>query len=328
MDVGFSCFDELVAKDRDIPRGLDADPHLIALNLDDGDPDIWTDHDRLQRFPTENEHPDLPGIPVSAGEPIDMSPSDCLLTIPLGFQGTRRQPNWMPVGALGIAGIGSSSRPLVRSRFPSRCGDARTRVARIAARRQYQRKSHETKIPSTPTKKSWTGMMTRSLPMACALLLATFIASHTRRPRLLSEGRSVQAPISISGKRSRSGSGRQPRIPPRDFRKLVPGFLPEAEWPRRLEKARAAGFAARYEAVWWAIENGLTREVAAEIRVLHSANPTHAPTARMVAALDKLEPCLHRPRIRAFPQGPGRLDGRRPGRSRALAPPADRRRGR
>jgi len=32
MDIGLFCVDELVPKDRDVPRGFDPDPHLIALN--------------------------------------------------------------------------------------------------------------------------------------------------------------------------------------------------------------------------------------------------------------------------------------------------------
>src|SRR5205814_2518556 len=47
-----------------------------------------------------------------------------------------------------------------------------------------------------------------------------------------------------------------------------------------------------YAAVWWAIENGLTTEVAAELRALHVLDPKHGPTARMVAVLDRLQrPC-------------------------------------
>ena len=74
--------------------------------------------------------------------------------------------------------------------------------------------------------------------------------------------------------------------------KRVPGFWPAAEWTARRQKALAEGFAARYAAVWWAIENGLTTEVTDELRALHTLDPTHAPTARMVAVLDRLDqPC-------------------------------------
>ena len=61
-----------------------------------------------------------------------------------------------------------------------------------------------------------------------------------------------------------------------DFLKLVPGFSPDKEWARRRQEARSADFAARYAAVWWAIENGLAVEAATEIRELHRLDPNHA----------------------------------------------------
>jgi hypothetical protein len=74
-----------------------------------------------------------------------------------------------------------------------------------------------------------------------------------------------------------------------DFREIIPGFWPEAEWETRRQKAQKMGFAARYAAVWWGIENGLTREVISELRALHQVDPMHAPTARMAAVLDRLD---------------------------------------
>jgi hypothetical protein len=77
-----------------------------------------------------------------------------------------------------------------------------------------------------------------------------------------------------------------------DLVKLVPGFWPGTEWESHRREARAGGFAARYAAVWWAMENGLTTEAAAELRELHAMDPKHGPTARMVALLDRLDrPC-------------------------------------
>jgi hypothetical protein len=74
--------------------------------------------------------------------------------------------------------------------------------------------------------------------------------------------------------------------------KIVPGFWPEAEWSARRGDALPRGFEARFAAAWWALENGLTREAAAEVRALHRADPKHAPAARMAAVLDRLEaPC-------------------------------------
>src|SRR5262249_11694322 len=71
-----------------------------------------------------------------------------------------------------------------------------------------------------------------------------------------------------------------------DIAKRVPGFWPADEWDSRRREARTAGFAARYEAAWWAIENGLTSEAIAEVRELHALDPKHGPTARMAAVLD------------------------------------------
>ena len=74
--------------------------------------------------------------------------------------------------------------------------------------------------------------------------------------------------------------------------KVVPGFWPEAEWPVRRREVMAGGFDARFAAAWWAIENGLTTEAAAEVRELHQLDPKHAPTARMATVLVRLEePC-------------------------------------
>ena len=61
------------------------------------------------------------------------------------------------------------------------------------------------------------------------------------------------------------------------IQKIVPGFWPETEWETRRQQAHAAGFDARFAAVWWAIENGLTAEVAAELRELHALDPKHLP---------------------------------------------------
>jgi hypothetical protein len=135
------------------------------------------------------------------------------------------------------------------------------------------------------------------------VLVAAALAASTTRADLVyfQKGGELQAPASTSGKRVSielpDGTHEFLR---EDFRKLVPGFNPAAEWPGRIAKARAAGFAARYEAVWWGIENGLVSEVAPEIRALHAADPGHAPAARMAAALDRLgRPCTD-PEIDAF----------------------------
>ena len=77
-----------------------------------------------------------------------------------------------------------------------------------------------------------------------------------------------------------------------DFRKHVPGYVPAEQWPDLFRQAQSAGFRARFEAAWWAIENGLIDEAAILLRELHRENPNDAPTARMVAALGRLDrPC-------------------------------------
>jgi Protein of unknown function (DUF1570) len=77
-----------------------------------------------------------------------------------------------------------------------------------------------------------------------------------------------------------------------DIVKRVPGFWPADEWEARRREARGAGFGSRYAAAWWAIENGLTEQAATEVRELHAVDPKHGPTARMAAALDRLDrPC-------------------------------------
>jgi hypothetical protein len=85
-----------------------------------------------------------------------------------------------------------------------------------------------------------------------------------------------------------------------DFCKVVPGYTPEMEWANRRKQALAAGFQARYDAVWWAIENGLADEAVPEVRALHLLDPRHAATARMTAALDRLDRPCSDPEIAAF----------------------------
>src|SRR5512135_748164 len=78
----------------------------------------------------------------------------------------------------------------------------------------------------------------------------------------------------------------------KDFRKVVPGHWPEREWESRRESALKSGVEARYAAAWWALENGLTPQAVEVLRELHAADPQHEPTARMVAAQDRLaKPC-------------------------------------
>jgi len=82
------------------------------------------------------------------------------------------------------------------------------------------------------------------------------------------------------------------QLPRAEIHKIVPGFWPRAEWETRRQSPLPASFEARVARVQWAIENGLTTEVAAELRELHALDPKHQPTARMAAILARLDqPC-------------------------------------
>jgi hypothetical protein len=85
-----------------------------------------------------------------------------------------------------------------------------------------------------------------------------------------------------------------------DVVKRVPGFWPPDEWDARRREAQGSGFASRYAAAWWAIENGLTIEAVSEVRALHALDPGHGPSARMAAVLDRLEGPCPDPDIAAF----------------------------
>lgn len=73
-----------------------------------------------------------------------------------------------------------------------------------------------------------------------------------------------------------------------DFRDIQPAPTPAEEWPARKLAADSAEASGKLEAAWWALEHGLTDEAAAMLRAAHGADPAHEPTARMVAALDRL----------------------------------------
>lgn len=75
----------------------------------------------------------------------------------------------------------------------------------------------------------------------------------------------------------------------RDFRRVVAGYWPESEWPRRRELARAGGADAPFAAAWWALENGLTPQAEAMLRIAHAVEPGRPATARMMASLARLD---------------------------------------
>jgi len=134
--------------------------------------------------------------------------------------------------------------------------------------------------------------LNRKVAPSLILILGAGLISHTSRADLIyfRKGDKVQIPATTEGIRvileMPDGNVELPR---EVISKRVEGFWPETEWKARQQKALAEGFAARSAAVWWAIENGLTTEVTEELRKLHTLDPTHAPTTRMVAALDRLD---------------------------------------
>ncbi len=85
-----------------------------------------------------------------------------------------------------------------------------------------------------------------------------------------------------------------------DFRAIVPGHWPEDEWGARRESALAGGAESRFAAAWWALENGLTPQAVAMTREAHAADPRHPASARMVAALERLDRPLPDPDLGAI----------------------------
>lgn len=137
-------------------------------------------------------------------------------------------------------------------------------------------------------------------------LLALGLKSARAELVYFRKGGEAQLPLKIDGKRIILSMPDGPvELLREDFRAIVPGFWPESEWEARRQKTRTMPFADRYALAWWAIENGLTREVISELRALHEVDPKHAPTARMVAVLDRLEtPCTD-PGFAAFERALG-----------------------
>ncbi len=135
----------------------------------------------------------------------------------------------------------------------------------------------------------------RRLRLACLGLAAAGLATPTVRSELIyfRKGGEAQLPATIDADRVvlNLPEGKL-ELARDDIRKFVPGFWPASEWEPRRQKARSAGLDARFAAVWWAIENGLTAEVAGELRELHKLGPKNRPISRMAAVLDQLDqPC-------------------------------------
>ena len=135
-----------------------------------------------------------------------------------------------------------------------------------------------------------------SLLLAWLAFLDPAFAVRTCRSELIyfHKGGEAQLPATIEGTRIvLSLPDGKVELSRDAIRKVVPGFWPASDWQTRRQRVRASGSDTRFAAAWWAIENGLTTEVAAELREIHAADPKHLPAARMVAVLDRLnEPCI------------------------------------
>jgi len=114
-------------------------------------------------------------------------------------------------------------------------------------------------------------------------------------------GGAIETPVSIEGESIvLEIPGARTAFLPSDFRKRIPGPTPMSLWEQHWRKAQGGPAAAGFEAIWWAIQHGLTFEVLDAIRELHRLAPNHPATTRMAATLRHLErPCAD-PEIAAF----------------------------
>ena len=129
-----------------------------------------------------------------------------------------------------------------------------------------------------------------TIPLTICLLAIAFPQARPRAELIyLRAGGGMQVPAAIEGDRItlELPDGRASFLR-EDFEAIIPGFNPGSEWPRRIEKARRDGTAARFATAWWALENGLVSHAETEFRSLHRDDPKHPSAARIVAALDRL----------------------------------------
>ncbi len=142
-------------------------------------------------------------------------------------------------------------------------------------------------------------MSIRSLQSRIRLaLVATFAATPPAMADLLyfKRGGAVQLPCRREGSKVVVESPTGPiEFEAGDFRRIVPGGDPVAEWPTRLSSSRPKGSDAILAAAWWALENGLTPEAISALRDLHAADPHHEPTAGLIRMLGLVSPPLPSP---------------------------------
>jgi len=78
------------------------------------------------------------------------------------------------------------------------------------------------------------------------------------------------------------------RFPIGDFREVVATNDPRADWAAKVDEARRGDAAKKCATAIWALDHGLVPEAGAMIREAHEQDAGHQPSARMVAALDRL----------------------------------------
>ncbi|WP_435016615.1 DUF1570 domain-containing protein [Tundrisphaera sp. TA3] len=110
---------------------------------------------------------------------------------------------------------------------------------------------------------------------------------------VFAQGGRVQLPATVRGDRVELATPDGPKTFARsDFQSITPGHDPAAEWPAMRERALQGDAAARFEAAWWALENGLTPEAVAMLDASRADGAGHPPTRRALAMLDALRaPC-------------------------------------
>jgi Protein of unknown function (DUF1570) len=137
-------------------------------------------------------------------------------------------------------------------------------------------------------------VITRSFVLIAWIFLGHYAPDSRADLVYFRKGGEAQLPVRLEGDRVTLNMPDGPiELLRDDFRAIVAGFWPAAEWEARRRRAQDTGFLARYRAAWWAIENGLTSEVVPELRALYRVDPKHESTARMAAALDRLDrPCV------------------------------------
>lgn len=102
-------------------------------------------------------------------------------------------------------------------------------------------------------------------------------------------GGQVQAPVSRhEGRIVVDTPANRYSFQERDVLKIVPGGCPAKDWVPRRDAAMLGGADRRFAAAWWALENGLIPEAVSMLRSAHAADPSHPPTSRLVATLDRL----------------------------------------